>query len=97
MSNFGLSEQNINLIRTTLNKYPQIKNVKIIGSRAMGNYQNYSDIDLVLYGEIDQDLHGKIKQELEDLPLPYTFDILIYHLITSPLLIEHIQKEGKDF
>jgi hypothetical protein len=29
--------------------------------------------------------------------LPYTFDLSIYHHITSPDLIEHIERVGKVF
>ncbi|MFA5878891.1 MAG: nucleotidyltransferase domain-containing protein [Candidatus Margulisiibacteriota bacterium] len=97
MVRFGLSEQTINLIESVVKKYPQIEKTQIIGSRVIGNFQDYSDIDLVFYGNIDQDLHGKVKQELEDLPLPYTFDILIYDKISSKSLIGHIQKYGKNF
>ncbi len=97
MNKFGLSNDHLSSIKIVLQKYPQIEKTQIIGSRAMGNYQNYSDIDLVLYGNINQDLHGKIKQELEDLPISYTFDVLIFNEINSPTLLDHIQKEGKDF
>lgn len=32
--------------------------------------------------------------ELEELPLPYTFDVCIYHQIEDADLLEHIQRVG---
>ena len=47
MNNFGLSEKTIEIIKKLLSNYPQIKKVKIFGSRAKGNYKPSSDIDIV--------------------------------------------------
>lgn len=39
----------------------------------------------------------RIKWELEELPLPYTFDVCIYHQIDDPELLDHIRRVGKPF
>ncbi|MDL2124807.1 MAG: hypothetical protein LWX51_17420 [Deltaproteobacteria bacterium] len=47
--------------------------------------------------KLDLKLLNKISLDLDDLLLPYTFDLSIYHHITSPDLIEHIERVGKVF
>jgi predicted nucleotidyltransferase len=43
---FGLDEQTLELITGCLRQFPEINWVKIYGSRAKGDYQRGSDIDL---------------------------------------------------
>ncbi len=68
------------------------------GSRAKGNYSAGSDIDITLKGEeLDLEQLNKINIDLDDLLLPYTFDLSILHQISNPELIEHIERVGKFF
>jgi uncharacterized protein len=98
MENSGLTKEEIANIEAVFSKYPQIEKVMIYGSRAKGNFKPASDIDLTLIGEnIDLSLQTKIEFDLDDLMLPYKFDISIYSKITNPEFLEHIQREGKEF
>ncbi|OHE02628.1 MAG: hypothetical protein A2W82_05990 [Sulfurimonas sp. RIFCSPLOWO2_12_36_12] len=95
---YGLSEEVINKINSVFAKYPQIKKVILYGSRAKGNYKNGSDIDLSLLGnEIALSLLYKIENSLDDLLLPYTFDLSVYSDIKSNELKEHIDRVGINF
>ena len=98
MSNSGLSKEDIELIKSVLSNYHQIEKVLIYGSRAKGNYKPSSDIDLALIGDnIDMALQTKIEFDLDDLLLPYKFDISIYDRITNPEFIKHIDRVGTEF
>jgi predicted nucleotidyltransferase len=68
----------------------------VYGSRAKGNYKDGSDIDLTLVGGKDLTLHvmNKISNELDDLLLPYTFDLSIFDDISDPDIVEHIRRIG---
>jgi len=95
---FGLSEQTIISINAVFESFPEIEKVIIYGSRAKGNYKNGSDIDLSLLGDsINLYLLNRIELALDDLLLPYTFDFSIYHQITNPEFIEHINQVGQIF
>lgn len=95
---FGLSEDTILKINAVFENFPQIEKVIIYGSRAKGNYKNGSDIDLTLTGEdLNLTLINKIETEIDELLLPYTFDISIYHQLENPELISHIERVGKIF
>lgn len=97
MVDFGLSENTIKILKDFFNKFPEIKMVKVYGSRAIGNYRNGSDIDFALFGELNKDLIKKITSEIDELNTPYMFDITDYSTIQNKELKEHIDKAGKVF
>ncbi len=95
---YGLSHQTLKCIRDAFEKYPQISQVLIYGSRAKGNFQQGSDIDLTFKGQgITIETLLKIENDLDDLLLPYKFDLSIYDKITDQDVIEHINRVGKNF
>ncbi len=95
---FGLSEKVINCIHSVLTNYPSITKAVLYGSRAKGNYKEGSDIDLVLLGDnISLSELKNIYDELDELLLPYTFDISVYKNLKNNDLKEHIDRVGKEF
>ena len=95
---FGLSTEDINKIKEVIVRFPEIERVIIYGSRAKGNYKPSSDIDLTLVGEkLTLTLLQTLENEIDDLLLPYKFDISIFHQISNPDLIAHIDRVGKVF
>ncbi len=67
----------------------------VYGSRALGNYNEGSDVDLALLGEdINQNTALRIQQKLEDLNTPYLFDVLAYNKLQDKSLKEHIDNIG---
>ena len=95
---FGLKKEIIDQINSVFAKYSQIEKAIIYGSRSMGSFKNGSDIDFTLEGEeLNLPLINKISLDLDDLFLPYTFDISIFKQINNPDLIEHIERVGAIF
>jgi predicted nucleotidyltransferase len=95
---YGLKESNLKQIQKVFSHYPQIEEVLIYGSRAKGNFRNGSDIDLTLKGkQIDLAVLSRLSDELDDLFLPYTFDISIYQNIKQEDFLDHILRIGKSF
>ena len=92
----GLPGPVIQKIRTVFAHYSQIKKAVLYGSRAKGAYKNGSDIDLTLRGGADLTLNVlcKIANDLDDLFLPYTIDLSIFHDISDPDMIGRIQRVG---
>lgn len=93
---FGLSEGDTEAILTLLRKHPKITGVILFGSRAKGNFSPGSDIDLALLGKhlCLQDLLD-LYVEIDELYLPYQYDLLIYEQIKDEALLEHIRRVGK--
>lgn len=95
---FGLAEKKIDLVNEVFAQFPDIEKVIIYGSRAKGNFRNGSDIDLTLMGKnLNLSQLTKIELAIDELLLPYTFDISIYHHISNSELLDHIKRVGKPF
>jgi predicted nucleotidyltransferase len=68
--------------------------VIVFGSRAKGNSTAASDIDLAVEG-IDDPLQAEaLAGELDELPLPYAFDVRALSAIQSRPLRQHIERVG---
>lgn len=95
---FGLKEETINKINSVFQKYREVEEVIIYGSRAKGNYREGSDIDITLKGkELDDHIRSKIYFDIDDLNTPYLFDISIFDKLNSPDLEDHINRVGQVF
>ena len=92
---YGLSAQALQLIERVFLGHPEVKRVRIFGSRAMGTHRPGSDIDLALEGEFTQAQLGRIAAELDELPLPYIFDLLSWAKIDHEPLRQHIAQWGQ--
>jgi predicted nucleotidyltransferase len=94
MKDFGLAPHEIEMIRAVFRRIPVIVEVVLYGSRAKGNFRPESDIDLALVG-VDDDLQAEaVAEELDELPLPYHFDVKAYSAIQYKPLQEHIARVG---
>ena len=94
---YGLKDETIEKIKILFANYYQIETVILYGSRAKGNYKNGSDIDLTIKGNIDLSVINRLSEDIENLLLPYTFDISILNQISNPELLEHINRVGVIF
>jgi predicted nucleotidyltransferase len=95
MSEFGLDDGAARLMKSVFEKHPNILEVKVFGSRAMGTFRRESDVDLAIYGEVDSVLASLVASDLDDLPLPYQFDVQAYPSIRYAPLREHIDRVGR--
>lgn len=94
MSTAQLEERHLAMIRSILQRHPSVERAAIFGSRALGESDRGSDIDLALFGKIDEQSLGLIRSELEDTTIPLFFDVLIYSAVTNDALREHIDTHG---
>lgn len=94
---FGLSPDQLLQIRRCFQQFPQIHKVVLYGSRATGKYRTGSDIDITLIGRnlTTQNTLYPLEEALDNLLLPYTFDISIFKALKKPEFIEHILTQGK--
>lgn len=92
---YGLSDKTIESIQKVFESNSKIDEVILFGSRAKGNYREGSDIDLAVKGRnISFDDILKLNGQLDDLNLPYKFDLLDYAAIKEKDLTEHIDRVG---
>lgn len=92
---FGLDARAHRLLEAVLRRHPRIAEARVFGSRAMGTHRAESDIDLALYGEVDDLLAARVAGELDELPLPYQFDVRAYPPLRYAPLRQHIDRVGQ--
>jgi uncharacterized protein len=94
-----LKESTVLKICEIFTRYPQVEKAVLYGSRAKGNYETGSDIDLTLDGGagLNMDILYPIMDNIDELYLPYSFDISILRDIHDPDMIEHIRRVGVVF
>ena len=93
---FGLNDEIWIKITHIFIEFDEVKEVILYGSRAKGDYKQGSDIDLTIVGQdVNSKIVYRILEKLDDLMLPYTFDLSIYHQIGNAELTEHIKRVGK--
>src|ERR1039457_125355 len=92
---YGLKDEVVHRIIQVFESFPEVDEVILYGSRAKGNHKPASDIDLTLKGDnLTLEILNKIRLELDDLLLPFTFDVSIYKGINNKDMIDHIERVG---
>ena len=93
---YGLSERDEQAIFGIFQKYPEVNNVFIFGSRAKGLFHSGSDIDLAIDGnQVSYKILQQIKNDFEESSLPYRVDLVDMEKIDHFPLKEHIKRVGK--
>lgn len=91
----GLKPEILNLLTTIFKTYEAVETVVLYGSRAKGTYHAGSDIDITLTGEkLNDSLVGRIEEDIDNLLLPYSFDISLWSQIDNAELRAHIEHVG---
>ena len=95
---YGLKKEIVNDLKKIFSDFPEVKEVIVYGSRAKGNYKPGSDVDLTFKGNnLSLNILNKISLQIDDLFLPYTFDLSVFEHIENKDLIDHIQRIGQIF
>lgn len=89
-----LTPAELDLVRSVFRLHPEVKSATLFGSRAKGTHSDRSDVDLVIAGDVEPLRAETIASELEDLPLPYRFEVQSLNHIQYPPLLEHIKRVG---
>lgn len=95
---FGLNDRTIARIIAVFERHSKVEEVILYGSRAKGTHKPGSDVDFTVKGD-GLNLHelNSISLALDELLLPYTFDLSIYDQIKNDELLDHIERVGKIF
>jgi len=83
------------LIVSVLSRHPAVEKAALFGSRALERQTERSDVDIALYGPLTELEIERIALDLDDLPLPWHFDLQGYGHIRHAGLRDHIDRVGK--
>ena len=95
---YGLSNSDVLHIKKVFAANPEVGEVILFGSRAMGNFKPGSDIDLAIISDtLTFDGLLELESQLEQLGLLYRIDLQNLKKIKDPDVIDHISRVGKIF
>jgi uncharacterized protein len=90
----GLTDRAIALIHDVLREHPEVRTAILFGSRAKGSHTERSDVDLVVTGNVPPLRAEAIAAELDELPLPFRFEVQSLAEISHRELLSHIERVG---
>jgi len=88
----GLPTRTLEQIQTVWGRFPQIRWLKLYGSRALGRQRPGSDIDLAFSSE--EDCSAELAAAFEELPTPYLVDVTHWETLRHQGLRDHIERVG---
>ena len=92
---YGLNDETLKSMINVFSHYSKIEKAILYGSRAKGTHKKGSDIDIALVGEnLTIKELNQIWIELDDLMLPYQFDLTLYNILSNNALTDHIDRVG---
>lgn len=94
MKSPALAPQEFALVSSVLQRHPEVSLAKLFGSRAKGTHSVRSDVDLALWGQVEPLRAEAIAAELDELPLPYRFEVQAFDHIAHQALRAHIDRVG---
>ena len=98
MNTYGIDEVIWKNIVTTCFNFPGVEKIILYGSRARGDHQRGSDIDLAIDAPLMTAREfSMLWNILDDLPIVYTLDIVHLQTLTNKPLIRAIDQEGVVF
>ena len=81
-------------LRQVFASYPELRQVRLYGSRATGKATPRSDIDLATVGIVNEHRLGRLSLDLDDLPIPQKCDLQSYENIRYAPFKRHIDTHG---
>ena len=94
---FDLKDSTLRAIIREIQKFPEIEEAVVFGSRAKGSNAHGSDIDIAIKGpHVSSMTVNQLSRLLnQEAPIPHHIDIVHYETITNPSLLEHIDRVGE--
>ena len=95
MKPVALRDKDLTVLRGTFRRFPAVREVRVVGSRATGHARRASDLDLAIFApEATPGEWADICDALENAPLIYDLDLVRPERTASEWLKEKIQREG---
>lgn len=91
---YGLTDREWCDIDQILLANPRVEGVILFGSRAKGNHKPGSDVDLALVGALKLNDLLDLHEQLDDLNLPYRFDLVALREVDDADVLAHIRRVG---
>ncbi|MEJ0061933.1 MAG: nucleotidyltransferase domain-containing protein [Alphaproteobacteria bacterium] len=92
---YGIDDRHIAMLQTVFRGMPEVERVLMFGSRARGDFNAASDIDLAVAAPgLDFSGFLGLKAKFEELPLVYKIDLVHMNGLEDHSLREKIARDG---
>ena len=91
---YGLSEEIIETLKI-IEKNNNVR-IYIFGSRARGDYKEYSDIDICITEEVDQKRRYKIMDDVDKIMTHHKIDLIFIQDVKNEEFIKNIDRDKKE-
>ena len=91
---YGLSEEIIETLKI-IEKNNNVK-IYIFGSRARGDYKEYSDIDICITEEVNQKRRYKIMDDVDKIMTHHKIDLIFIQDVKNEEFIKNIDRDKKE-
>ena len=91
---YGLSEEIIETLKI-IEKNNNVK-IYIFGSRARGDYKEYSDIDICITEEVDQKRRYKIMDDVDKIMTHHKIDLIFIQDVKNEEFKKNIDRDKKE-
>src|SRR2546421_6576014 len=71
----ALKPSELDMVQAIFRRHPEVTSATLFGSRAKGTHTERSDVDLAVAGDVAPLRAEAIAAELDELPLPYLFEV----------------------
>jgi uncharacterized protein len=94
-SRTGLSERVTDLLRAELSRFPEIRAACLYGSRARGDYNPQSDIDIAIDAPgMSQQNFAQLWSAIDALPIAYPLDCIWLQALPESPLKAQVERDG---
>lgn len=95
MNNIALRDRDLEVLRSTLGRFPFVLEARLFGSRATGHARRASDIDLAISApDAKADQWLELTESLHETPIIYEMDVVRMDRVNNPRLIERVARDG---
>lgn len=92
---YGLTNMDMEKLLALFRLNKKIERVILYGSRAKGTFKPFSDVDITFTGEnLTRSDLNQLAAYIDDLLLPYRFDLSLFFTLKNKELVEHIERRG---
>lgn len=92
---YGLTNMDMEKLQALFRLNKKIERVILYGSRAKGTFKPFSDVDITFIGEkLTRSDLNQLAGFIDDLLLPYRFDLSLFFTLKNKELVEHIERRG---
>jgi predicted nucleotidyltransferase len=92
----GLPDEVVRRLQAVVARHPEVRGLRLFGSRALHRHHGGSDVDLAVEGDLTLDQELRLGAELDALDLPWEIDLVCLTRLNDAGVRDHVARVGID-